>query len=88
MVLDGMITNMFTDIGFLLAIIFGMSLVTIYIRPYLNYNKYLYAFKYGLLKKASDKENIDLELLVKKTSSEKIEDIIDNKIKEALEVKD
>jgi len=87
MPIDFIGTNMFTEIAVLFIVFAGISLVFMWVRPYMSFNKYLTAFKIGLLQNAAVRENIDIEGNVKKTSKRYVEDIIDQKIQDALEIK-
>jgi len=76
----------FTDLG--VCIVLGVIawMIYAYVRPNTVFNKYLNAFKIGMLQRAADKEGIKIEENVKKMKRKDIESIIDSKIAEALEI--
>lgn len=88
MAIDFIGTNLFTDLAGLLILLTIAVLAIRWAMPYINFNRYLNAFKIGLLQKASVREGIDLDENIKKTTKKYVEDVIDQKIKEALEFKE
>jgi len=88
MPIDFLGTNLFTDLGFLFVLMTGCMIAVLWVKPYLKWSKYLNAFKIGLLQKAAEREQIDIETNVKNIGRKDIESIIEDKVAEALEFRE